>query len=364
MTLSAGDAGLQLLPLSDAKGDIDLGEVTKNGLETKTSRTVVDNAGAIGLSAESLLLMAKTDDTLDLIRNIYANYDESTGQYVMVMPSFSWSYGELLVDTVSDPAATVRRLRGYEISFVTNNPTLDLKKTCDQTDALVMVPPSRVATLGDAMDWSPEKPFSSGTGRAYQYEPDACSAGDFYFNEEKGDPSGRRLFIGMQCASGRELCEYMKTPVPSGEWKLRSGAAELAVFDGSLGTPFEDNNTSKPTIPIPSIKVVSAEGTVKRVEVSWNLRNPDGGYARLEDKAYLKSRLPFVGIALSNFAIKREDDKYEAAALSADTNYVFTLKEQAWGVPGSGKGSAEAQYISLSFYKDGVDYKFTFIIKA
>jgi hypothetical protein len=358
VAMTAGTDGLQKMALSNASADsVDLGDLSKNGVETSSSRKASDNASVLNFTESQLIAMAKSDDTLRVVKNVFANYDESTGKYTTVKPFYLWKYSDAqnhIVNAYSDAATTVTRFNGFSYYFNSNSSALDFTRVCNQTDLITLTPPSAISDVTETYSFSSSSPISSsGSAQNGTSDSGTCGPGNpgqLYFRDDSGKYGDDHVFQFNFTIGG----SYLKQPIPSGNWTLKTGSTTIATFDGQLGSPFQNDDSTKPIIFIPSVKATVASGIVSGIEVKWYLRNSSGSYEEVTD-ATLLSQMSSPMAEFSDYS-GNGGTKSERGNLSSSWGY--SPSQYRWAIPGQGSGTANATDIAITYQLNAVSYRF------
>ncbi len=354
VTMTAGDAGLQNMALGSATDNIDLGTLTSNGTETSSTNTAATNATKFGFTEAQLLAMAKTDDTLKVIKNVFGNFNESTGLYTTIKPFYLWKYSNaigVIKDTYSTPATTVANFAGYLYYFNSSNTAINYSQVCANTQALAVYPPSTVTNMSQTVTFNATTPLTS-AGSSNGTGSDYCGIGHIYLRDDTGKYGSGANFQFNFGISG----EYLKPPIPSGNWILKAGSTTIATFDGQLGSPFVASDTTKPIILIPAMKATSSGSNISSVNIRWYQRNAtSGAYDEVTDSALLKQmKSVFVEMSQYTGGTYSEMRNFDEGT----TDFTFTPSTYSWRFPSLGSGGKAANDIALGYQLNGISYRF------
>ncbi|MEK6742263.1 MAG: hypothetical protein AABZ15_01560 [Nitrospirota bacterium] len=309
--VAVGDAinNMISIPIFDANGSIALGILTANGVEALSSVTLADTQGKFNYTLAQLQELARTDDFLKNIRNIYANYDAATGTFYNMNMSFVW-YGvpAAINNTFSAPDAFTAE--GYQVQIFTNNTTTpSFSSVCTNTAAskqiIALSPPSDVhlvttttTTFGSARPISNDRELdlSRMPGQCASQWPDQAifmrdDATQLFYNFITGD---------------RDL---LAPPIASGTWGLKTGPStttsrtELAAFDMAAANPL--TATLQPITYVPSLKVTTAAGAITAIDIEWYLWNSSlatPAYVKLIDATILQKQINAFSVYMADYS--------------------------------------------------------------
>ncbi len=323
VTMTSGSAGLTGMPLGNASGNIDLGELTKNSTtdETSSSKTTTDNAAALSLSVDQLSKMAVSDDSVKTVKNAYRNFDGTT--FFAVKPFYVWSWDSAatsITDTYSNVETLVAsKFKGYLFYMNSNSSAINYSGICAQTTAMTLTPPSTVSNVSGGGSWTTSSPLTSATGTK-STSSNSCGAGNLYLRDDTAS-YGSYQFNFSASSSGTN--EYLAPPVPSGDWSLKVGSTEVGKFEGNIGTIFVGNDTTKPIVFLPSIKVNKSGNNVGSVELKWYMRNSTTGAMEAVTDGTLLDQMNSLAIYITDYSTSPRTEDY-SSQLTSSTGYKFT----------------------------------------
>ena len=348
IAMSDIDGSMLEMPMQDASSNIDLGTLEPSGNEAVSSTSLADNADKFTLSLAQLKEIARTDDVLKSIKNTYINYDDTTGTYLNIQPFFGWrdeSGSISIYNMFSDPATTIaNHNNGYSYYFNTNSNAIDFTKVCDQSVLLTLHPPATVTRVGGTPSWGTTTPFTN-SGTVYTNTGTVCGGGDLYLRNDGSE-------LSFNYAGG----VFWATPIVSGYWEIKYDGTKLFEFDGTLGSPFENDDITKPIVYIPALKAVVTNGTIDYFELKWYLRNSNGGYDEITDFTTFSHSVENASVYLTQYSGTRIDDSIE---LTAATNYASAIPPRQWTFLGQSTTSgAFAEEITVTYQMNGIGLRF------
>lgn len=325
VTMTAGSAGLTSMPLGNASSNIDLGELTKNASsdETSSSKTATDNATALSLSVDQLSKMAISDDSIKTVKNAYRNYDGST--FLSIKPFFVWSWSgaaSSITDTYSNIETLVAsKFQGYLFYMNTNSSAMDYSAVCAQTKALTLTPPTTVTNVSGGTSWTTTSPLDSTVGTK-STSGNSCGAGNLYLRDDSATYGSYQFNFSASNVGGNN--EYLAPPIPTGDWTVKVGSTEIGKFESNVGTIFVGDNTTKPIVFLPSIKVNKSGNNVASVEVKWYLRNSTTGVMEEVTDGTLLDQMSSLNIGITDYSTSPRTEEMNSSTINSTTGYKFT----------------------------------------
>lgn len=353
VAMTVGDFGLQNIPLEAASGNLSLGELTRSGTETRSSKTAEDNSATVGVTTANLLAMAKSDDTLKVIKNSYRNYNGSL--FTTIKPFFAWSkstIGTSINNTYSSPASTIASdFKGYLFYMNSNDlSTVSFSRICAGSDTMTLLPPTSVTNNSATKTFSPGDPFSSAYGTGSGQSGTSCGVGtNLYIRDDSATYSSVQFNFSANVSGGSN--GYLAPPIPSGDWTLKVNSTTVASFEGNLGNPFESNDTTKPIVPVPAIQATVSGSTISSVQLKWYQRAIGGStYTEITDATQL-AQLSSVAIGLTDYGVSPRRDEM-SSTLTTSTGYSFTPSTYTWGTTSGVSISVSFTIFGVAYYYD------------
>jgi len=354
VTMGAGNDSLIKLPVNEASGDeIDLGTLDTddpNGDEVKSSNTDDQNADQFSFTVDQLKKIAKTDDMLKFVKNLYINYNETSGEYYTVLPGFTFrdSQAELIKDDFPDPGDIAGGLYFTtlgSIQFKTNSSAF---VEINDNDVISLTPPGPVR-MEDYNDSTNYEEYNNGEEiPTNEHSAPALEDGVFqvtfsYFSVQDG--------------------------YPAGIWKLNKNGEEYAYFDISSTYPVEEvDNIRFPKIYVPVLKVNLENNIIKSIQIKWYVydetQNPPYSEVLGDDPAIQNSILnnDGEGITITIWSNKDSDksDEY-IRLLGPEDTVVFPTGEWNYNWEWEAQDPNAARGISIGYIMNGMSYTFNWI---
>jgi len=285
VTMGLGDDNMIKIPAGDASGDeIDFGTLDDNGNgEAVNSNSAATNEAFFELSPANLLAIAKTDDMLKAVKNIYINYNSSTGYFYHAMPIFNFKSGTIssLIDAAPSAAAAASIVsasnRMYHFIIKTNaGPWIDSDETPEDNPpaTVTLVPPENI-TIGswDGITTNVYGPTGTdGTAIPNTYG---------YVDHNAPNTPSDQLILGYTYFSG-EIAE--------GYWELRNDSTTLCTFDVSQAFSVDALDNPKIFVPVPSLEL-DASRNITKITITWYMYDSTTSpyYTAVTDTTILES---------------------------------------------------------------------------
>ncbi len=310
IALSDLSDSLLWMPISSASANIDLGTLSQVGNEARSTTTLSDAASAFTFSLDQLRQIAKTDDVLKNIKNVFANYDQSTGKYWLLEPYFGWSdVPSSIKNQWSDPANL--QFYGYAFYMPTNNtsnPTFT--EICNGTKTLKLYPPAAVHLLDNSATFDANNPIYTESGQIDQRQDGSqeCGGTYFYLRDDTQNSQAQMNWYMYNFIVGDDnlLAPDTQTqPIPSGYWtlKLDDGTQEttVATFDLAVASPFD--SSGNPVIFMPSLNVtVDANDNITSIQLKfYTYDSQNNSWVEVTDSQVLEQMLTAIWVGINDY---------------------------------------------------------------
>jgi hypothetical protein len=272
------DERLVQIPVKKMSGQLDLGNLAEDDEDDDeaVSETELEQfATKCSLSYGQLRKMAKTDDLVKTIRNIWVNasYDNDGEVSLYYQSSIQYKWHQSILEAKNQFSHAADDYMGYGIEVWFEEGDIawsDLSNPA--VDAVNFAPPSEVSIndfLNDVV--------------SYTYDSNSPINSDGPYNPNLSEAYDNDLgFCAFKNANDLIRLQYAATPVhtwdgfsgtvPSGNWLLTDqGQTETyATFDFSMESPFRNDGTAK--IYIPSLKITTdVEDEISGISIRWLL---------------------------------------------------------------------------------------------
>ncbi len=273
--------------------------------------------------------MAKTDETLKGLKNLYANFNPATQKYYFIDPVYLWEGGSqaTINNQYPDPAAIFSAAnKVYYFYLKTNKVDYDPNDVLNHASNLTLTPPSPVDIAN--VDFSGIR--SPGV-------------------ETLTDEAAYATFE----SSGVIISEwlYFKGQVPSGKWVEKVGNTAVCTFD--LSATYASDEAGNPKIYVPVIQVTTTPtNLVTAIDIKWYL-NTGSGFEPVTDLSTLAASLGG-NIMLWLSAGPGVIDEYHY--FGGTTTRVDTF-DHAWTFPRSASGDNVLKSITIDYNRNFVGYR-------
>jgi hypothetical protein len=278
--VSISDLNERLLqfPIKKMSGTIELGniQVDDDSDDESTADTGLDElATACSLSYGQLRQMAKTDDLVKSIRNLYCNatFDNSGNVSSYYQPVLQHRWLQNILTAENQFSTHEDHYQGYGLEIYFDSDDISWSDLIDPSiDAVNLFPPTDISIVdfysqSSSLDYGVDVPIPSDG----PFNPNLDSA----YDNDLG-------FCAFKNVHNLIRLQYASTPVhtwsgfegiiPEGDWLLTDSEQNetFANFDFSFESPFNDDGTSK--IYIPSLKITTGgDDKISVISVRWLL---------------------------------------------------------------------------------------------
>ncbi len=376
ITLSDSNDSLLWIPISDALGNINLGVLFQNGNEARSSATLSEEAGTFSPSLNQLKQIAKSDNVLKNIKNIFMNYDENTGEYWMLQPYFGWNDNPLSIKNQwSNPDNL--SFYGYAFYLSTNNTTNPtFSDVCQGNKIMKLYPPTAIHLI-DTSSVSFDNSTPIYTEKA-QIETDSdgtqeCSGHYFYLATDNDSLNPGYMYNFIVGDSNLLAPDNQTQRIPSGYWTLKMYdntthyESTVAMFDLSIASPFDSEGN--PTIFFPSVKVnVDSNDTIQSIQIKFYTFS-SSGWTEVTDPVVLEKMLSELAVSLDyyggsqriedNYYVIGENDILSNSSLTLPITIDASKLDHVWKFSGyNGNAEPVAESISVGYSMGNVDFRF------
>jgi hypothetical protein len=373
-----GDTLLQL-PLKKATESVDLGAIAapdSDGVAI-TAVTAADTAATFDVTESKLLEVATTDDIFRHIKNNFANFDGVTQVYYKAKPFFNWRATDKdAVTAYLQPSDMVAR--GFGIYFDTNDRAAEFSKICSSDGSagflnLAIVPPAGTTILQNSVSYTETNPMSNAGLAANQITAGNCGIGTFYAQGGAGNPVGFNV--------GGDGFESPQV-IPSGVWKVKLAANEVAAFDLAMASPIDANGHSRVWIPVMQI-VKDGNDFITAIKVKFHRWDRTaGGNIEVMDVSTLNETVQNLSVSLTDnsgidggFTGARVSNDMDTITIQRPTGtnnvYTWTNITPAFKIPGTGnanQGSAPhaavAESVVVGYSINDISFRFDLRVQS
>lgn len=254
VSMSQGDNAMSSFPMSGITGDIDLGELSLNGSETNSTKSISDNADNFTQEEAELLQMAKLDNSEKMIMNKYINTNTQTGIKYEGNIRF-WYDANLSKNQFFNVASY--DYKGYRFQIDTNKYTQSaFTSICNGDKRIKFLPPENIVIVDTNVTVTNATPFND-LNLVMSGSNTACLDSNTTFGPNIYNDG---ISYEMQAIKGKTI--------PKGYWKFKENEITVAAFDFAVGSIFNQDETLN--IFLPSLKFeVDDNDKITKILVEW-----------------------------------------------------------------------------------------------
>lgn len=360
------DSSLLSIPTTSASAtSLSLGTLSKSG-DTGVSSTTASTSD-FTLTAGQLGTLARTDDLFKSVKNLVINYDNTTGSYILPMPSFEFRGNYAGMENQYGIAGDYN-YRSYQISLLPNMPGFTVDNVCGAGKIKVELYPPAGATVTDRLgtntytstnpitnDYAVCSTASDGAREANeptQTFPTPPGYGDFYSSNREAS-LGYPIILEFGTGGGDGLVGS----VPAGYWRYEVNDVVKGQFDLAVASPWT-GSIIKALVPVLKVNRNVTTGLITSIDIKWYRPNDTlTGYVELTDTSVLKQLIEFTNIELENWSSGR---RYENSFIDPSTVTSYTpTNPWYWTGTNSSDPTLEAWGIHLSYGTGGVNLFFS-----
>lgn len=285
------------LPITKAKGNLNLGKVTSEGA-TSVADIKADTT-SFDMSEEALAAMTTVNDALKTFKNLYVNTDLEAETTVTITPTFNWedSIASLKAGT-SDPEDFV--YEGYSSYIAPRGHDIPLDQACAETEADRLIfkitpPVAQSRTVGDLDEvidssnpLSNEGTVTSALKSENNGDRKSCLVGNNYFAGTDAD--------GLEQIGGLDFPGI----APDGLWTLEKGNETFAKFDLGLSNPVAEDKHIK--MFVPKLVMETSGGKITKFTITFSAWDEaSSSYKELSDLSAFKRVVTEFGIGVNRY---------------------------------------------------------------
>lgn len=359
-----GSDGLLEIPATTAAGStLDLGTLNNTG-DTALSDNTSIAATDFAMTAGQLLSLAKNDELLKLVKNLFINYNFATGTYYTLRPDYKWRGDyDAISNTFYAPAAY--QYISYQFQFDTNSTALTLDQiggTSGTAKTLIeLYPPTGaiVTTVnGTPVEFYtgslPISNYNNGAALTKIQKADLTwevQCPDFFASEM---PEG-----GISYSLGSANLEG---DIPPGYWNWVISGTLTGEFDVAVATPITATTKIKGFVPVIRANV-AANNTITSIDVKWYTLNEAGtDYVEVTDITILKYLIGSrVDLYIENsYGGLRRYDNFQLDLTQNQTTVTPGYGAGWWYYGGNGPDEQRAWSFGIFYSAGGVGHFFEY----
>jgi hypothetical protein len=254
------EESLIVFPFAEAQDEVDLGTLTPVGDSWVSTMSIEDLSVSLSVDVAYLRDLARVDDALKLLRNLYVNASDDLSTFSS-KALLTVSFGGPMCDrdgARSDPAQFTFERFGVRFSSSESFGTT-FDRLVSGADVIDIYPPSTV-TDGDARFGvtAPASTCDLGT-------PWPGDDGDVLYANAPG-----LCVAGRQSDDSLEISVAFDAPAsfPTGDWLVKLNGEIYSVYRFDYSYPYDSGGDFR--VPVPSTAMrVSGDGAVSRLDVRW-----------------------------------------------------------------------------------------------
>jgi hypothetical protein len=342
---------LSLLPLGNAKRDLEFGSVSADASGVASEFSLADRASGFSESFAALLETAYRDNVFKHAKNLYVNLDATSGQWIMERTRCYATGTTAHAENAFMPVEQWEFTPGFNMRIDAQNPDgHDYDSIASGLDDIEIVPPEAITlkNTDPLLVFSPESPLLVSVARALP------SGNALWFSADTGHPE----------PDGGYFVEFDgEENLGNGLWRfnlLKGGArSELALFDIQSADPFTADADPAFLYYLPSMNIATDTASkILSVAVSWFAWDPlVRTYRAVMDPAAFNS---LVGTYTTGLvSMKTDPDGINYNDEESSNNEALFLPARAWylgDVPADGTG---VDWVRVNYAISGVEYFFT-----
>lgn len=292
VALSDVEESLISLPVGNASGDIDAGELTLDGDEAVSERDLESYTAEFGMTLSELQERARSDDVLKRVKNLYANDHESRWWETDV--HFAWNDTLAMAhNRNTDPNSYT--FDGYGVLLWARNYESELPfwDIVEGNIDVAIHPPKNESGIEEIA-------LSDGSTITGPFANDAIDPNNVEERIVKGETryyAGDDDFgvakdgFGVSLSGGGMA---FGLPMSQGYWTVTRNGSEIAWFDVAVGSPLDSEGN--PTVPIPSFGFTtdgSGRVTGFAVDKWYSYDRSSGSYVQVRDMTLIDEAISF-----------------------------------------------------------------------
>lgn len=292
--MPVGSSPLLGLPITKAKGNLALGDVTVSG-EVALSELKADST-SFDISAAALASMTTTNDALKTFKNLFINSDLASGRGVKITPTFNWEHSLAAAKSSGGATPAEYEYSGYSayIAAYGFGTTMPMEKVCAETESermiFSLVPP--VAQTNDIGTFDASNPLTNAGAVSSPLASEnggdrlSCLVGNSYFAGTDAEGVSQ---IGMGIG--------FDGLAPEGWWNLSRDGQAFAKFDLGLSNPVADDHIK---MFVPKLSYEVTNGKVSKVIIkmfAWDAAA--SSYREMSDLSPFKRIAEEMGIGFN-----------------------------------------------------------------
>ena len=294
VALSDVDDTLIQIPASAAQGDLSLGTLSSDGDEAVSETTIDEAETTFSFTVDQLRELARTDNLLKAIKNVYINYDEASTRSLNVRGSYSWTRpGNLMPGQLTHPSEY--EYSGFSFTLSCENCSeFTWEQIRDKTRTITVYPPEPITVGSDT--WNATNPFENdGT-----MDTEIRDGGDWRWTGD-GDFSALVQWDenNIDLRVHPPNLDFVDPP-PEGLWTYELNGTPFAYADVGVTDPFDENGNILVLLPAVRLQT-NAENQVTQVTVQfYRYSRSTGSFTLVSDLSMFERNIGYIGTGFAD----------------------------------------------------------------
>jgi len=331
ITVGVGDESMLKLPINSMQGDsLNLGELSMDPNDSSVFKSDTNVTQQFTLSSQSLLTLARSDEALRAVKNLYINYDtNAAGSGLLVASKFRWNPTTIpdIINQYYNPTDIGNATKQYAfgVQGIRGNVTMN-------ASTLSLTAPAPII----AFEHDPAQPETLSVIQApYLLAPELNGIIEYSFM-------------------------YFLDTIPAGIWTIQEGSEVRAVFD--MGSAYQEDAQGRPMLCIPSPRItVDGDSVVTAVDVQWMIYNGNG-YDVISDGTILNKII--AGDVHVKLASYKAGANYEQNEYADAMSISISAFDKTWSTGSTPPENAtNLDELAISYQMNGMNYLFNFKAK-
>lgn len=265
-------------PAASASGDVDLGNLTDESGEYVSEDDIETHEASFDLGLSDLRTLARTDDTLREVVNVYMNAQNTWASWAEVgVHWYAIPLDDSIGSYVSPSVWVANNYAGMDARIaVSDYPGVAIGDFEGGSLSLQVIPPGTVQNTSGSYTWSTTDPLSlDGSPNSIEYGEMSYPNGMIARSYSDGDlgvtefsTSPGQLFV--EFGNVGSLGDGLDSPLPAGVWEIQFGTDVVARYDLSVSEPIDSAGIARVLIPTINVNI-DGSNTIKTIDIRWYL---------------------------------------------------------------------------------------------
>lgn len=267
------------MPISDAQEDVDAGTITidADSMVAYETGSLLTNSDGLGLSHSELREIARTDNLVKTIKNIYVNAGPDSPEMVPLLV-YNWQ-SELTDNTWSNPSSYIYEGVTVDFDYANPEPPVTFDSVYPDETVTVELPNDTEYTGSNWVedDSDGDRGASDDDGKVAIFE---YTSPYEIFRISVREPVGAT------------------EAVPDGFWNVIVNDSPVSHYDVAGSEPiYRQNGETETLVYVPSAHYSDAASDTTQLEIQWQVYNPSSGtYESVSDLSRFDSIVSYMAI--------------------------------------------------------------------